>query len=397
MQLPSLILRPNTDRRLKAGHLWIFSNEVDISRTPLVNFQPGQQAIVLNSQEKVLGVATINPNTLICGRLVSDDANIVLDKSLLIHRINIALSLRQRLFNQPYYRLIYGDSDLLPGLVVDRFDDIFVVQISSIGMEVIKEAIVEALVKVFHPKGILFKNSGSVRELEGLPDYIEVAHGEVPQKVIVEENGARFWAPVHEGQKTGWFYDHRIARQKMHSHVQGKRVLDVFSYIGGWGIQALMAGAEQLISIDSSEFAMNILTENAELNGVADKAQNLLGDAAEQMKNLIETKEKFDVVILDPPAFIKRRKDFKAGERAYRKFNELAMRLVTRDGLLITSSCSMHMQRETLVDVVRGATRHIDRFSQIIDQSSQGPDHPIHPAIPETEYLKSLFVRVLRL
>lgn len=392
--LPQLILNSQADRRLKLGHLWIFSNEVDTARSPLKTFSMGQQVVVTTNSGKPLGIAFINPNGLICGRMVSRDEAVPLNKSLFVHRFKQSLALRELAFSEPYYRLIYGDSDLLPGLVVDRFGDYLVVQIAGAGMELLKDDIVEALVQVIKPKGILLSNEHSARVLEDLPEYTEVAYGEVPESVELIENGTRFMAPVRGGQKTGWFYDHRINRAQLQQYVKGKRVLDVFSYIGGWGVQAALAGASEVTCVDVSEQALDGVEANAELNGVADIVNTIQGKAIDVLKHLIAEDERFDIVVLDPPAFIKRRKDQKAGEAAYRHINELGMRLLGRDGLLVSASCSMHLGKDTLVEIVRAAGRHLDRHVQIIGQGGQGPDHPVHPAIPETDYLKAVFARV---
>jgi len=392
--LPQLILNSQADRRLKLGHLWIFSNEVDTARSPLKSFSMGQQVVVTTNSGKPLGIAFMNPNGLICGRMVSRDETIPLNKSLFVHRFKQSLALRELAFSEPYYRLIYGDSDLLPGLVVDRFGDYLVVQIAGAGMELLKDDIVEALVQVFKPKGILLSNEHSARALEDLPEYTEVAYGEVPESVELIENGTRFMAPIRGGQKTGWFYDHRINRAQLQQYAKGKRVLDVFSYIGGWGVQAAMAGASEVTCVDASEQALDGVEQNAALNGVGDIVNTIHGKAIDVLKHLIAEDERFDIVVLDPPAFIKRRKDQKAGEAAYRHINELGMRLLGRDGLLVSASCSMHLGKNTLVEIVRASGRHLDRHVQIIGQGGQGPDHPVHPAIPETDYLKAVFARV---
>ena len=394
MSLPVLFLKSQADRRLKLGHLWIYSNEVDVERSPLRTFAMGQQALVAASNGKVLGIVLMNPSGLICARLVSRDEKYPLNKSLLVHRFKQSLALREMAFSEPYYRLIFGDADLLPGLVVDRFGDYLVVQIAGAGMEAVKEDIVEALVQVMKPLGILLSNDHSARALENLPEYSEVVYGEMPEAVALIENNTRFMAPVHGGQKTGWFYDHRVNRAQLQQYVKGKRVLDVFSYIGGWGVQAAQAGASEVICVDASESALQGVVQNAELNGLADRVKTLHGKAIDVMKQLIAADERFDIVVLDPPAFIKRRKDQKAGEAAYRHINELGMRLLGRDGLLVSASCSMHLPQDTLLEIVRGAGRHLDRHVQIIGQGGQGPDHPVHPAIPETDYLKAIFARV---
>ena len=395
MNLPTITLNNKADRRLRGGHVWIYSNEVNTQATPIKQFAAGQQVLVENAQGKAMGIAYLNPHNLICGRLVSRDVTIALDKSLLVHRINIALSLRQAMSEQPYYRLVYGDSDGLPGLVVDRFGDILVVQIGTAGMELVKDQIIEALVQVLNPQGILLKNDSRMRSAEGLEEYVEVAYGDVPEMVALVENGVNFEAPVFEGQKTGWFYDHRASRARLANYVKGKRVLDVFSYIGGWGVQAAAFGADMVMCVDSSEFALDCVHRNAELNNVSDSVESLQGNAFDAMKQLAQDGERFDVVIMDPPAFIQKRKDIKKGEQAYRRVNELAMRLLSKDGILVSASCSMHLQREVLVDILRQSSRHLDRQLQILEHGGQTFDHPVHPAIPETDYLKAIFTRVL--
>ena len=391
--IPSLQLNKGAERRLRKGHLWIYSNEVNVKATPLKSLMAGQQTNVVCDKGKFIGIATVNPNGLICARLVSRQPEQLLDKSLLVHRIKQAISLRERFYPAPYYRLIYGDSDLLPGLVVDRFDDILVVQTSTAGMDALKQELLDALDKCLKPRGILFKNDHSGRELEGLPSEQD-AYGDVPDRVELIENDTRFYAPIKEGQKTGWFYDHRDNRAVLQNLCKGKRVLDVFSYLGGWGIQGAHAGASDVICVDSSAQALDWAQDNADLNDVQDKVTMVQGKAIQVLKNLVEAKHRFDIVVLDPPAFIKRRKDQKSGEAAYHHINELGMRLLGRDGLLVSASCSMHLPQETLTDIVRGCSRKLNRNAQLVYQGGQGADHPVHPAIPETAYLKAVFSRV---
>ncbi|MBZ5487025.1 class I SAM-dependent rRNA methyltransferase [Halomonas aquamarina] len=391
-----LRLNKNADRRLKAGHLWIYSNEVDIKETPLKNFTAGEAALVEASNGKTLGVAYINPHSLIAGRVMSRDPEMRLDRSLFVHRFNQALALRERLYAKPFYRLIHGEGDLLPGLVIDRFGDVLVVQLNTAGMQALADEIVDALEKVIKPEVIVFRNDTGGRRQEGLEAHVDVVKGTLPDDVVIEENGTRFVVPVLDGQKTGWFFDHRENRAWLNSQVAGKRVLDVFSYVGGWGVQAATSGASEVLCIDASGPALERVARNAELNGVAEQVAIGEGDAFEALAALKADGEQFDVVILDPPAFIKKRKDIPNGERAYARLNREAMRLLGRDGLLLSASCSMHLAADRLVDVVRGAVRHQDRHGQVIFQGHQGPDHPVHPAIPETAYLKALGVRVFR-
>ena len=391
-----LRLKKNADRRLKAGHLWIYSNEVDIRETPLKAFESGALARVEEANGRAIGVAYVNPNSLICARIMSRDPAMQIDRSLFVHRFKQALALREQFYAQPFYRLIHGEGDLLPGLVIDRFGDIVVVQLNTAGMQALSEAIVDALEKVIKPAAIVFRNDTGGRRQEGLDAHVEVVKGTLPDEVLIEENGVRFVVPVLDGQKTGWFFDHRDNRAWLNRHVAGKRVLDVFSYVGGWGVQAAASGASEVLCVDSSAPALERVARNAELNGLQEQIATGEGDAFEALAALKADGEQFDVVVLDPPAFIKKRKDINNGERAYARLNREAMRLLGRDGLLLSASCSMHLAPERLVDVVRGAARHQDRHGQVIFQGHQSADHPIHPAIPETAYLKALGVRVFR-
>lgn len=393
MSLLPLRLKKNEDRRLRAGHVWIFSNEVDIAATPLTAFTPGDPVQIEAANGHVLGTAYVNPHSLIAARLVSRNEKYKLDRSLIVHRLNVALSLRARLYAQPFYRLVFGEADALPGLVVDRYGDVCVAQITTAGMERVKDDIVAALVKVVRPRAILWRNDSGARELEGLPRYIEPAHGEVPEFARIEENGVRFDVPLAAGQKTGWFFDQARNRTRMRAYVTDMRVLDVFSYIGGWGVQAAAAGAREVVCIDSSAQAGAWTARNAELNGV--NVAVTTADAFDALRALRAAREKFDVVLVDPPAFIKRKKDARAGIEAYRRINEMALQVTATDGILISSSCSHHLPAETLLTQLLQASRHLDRSLQAIETGAQAPDHPLHPAIPETQYLKSYFCRVL--
>ncbi|HEY9051689.1 MAG TPA: class I SAM-dependent rRNA methyltransferase [Gammaproteobacteria bacterium] len=394
-QYPVLKLNKNEERRIRAGHLWVFSNEVNVQETPFDQFEPGSLVDVQASNGKSMGIAYINPASLICARLLSRDPNHPPNQSLLVHRIKVALSLRERFFDKPYYRLVYGESDFLPGLVVDRFGDVLVVQITTLGMEIFKQEIIAALDKVIKPQVVVLRNDSSAREREGLGSYIETVQGELPEKVLIEDMGVKYDVPILQGQKTGWYYDQRMNRQALTGLVKGMRVLDVFSYIGAWGIKAAVEGANEVMCIDASEQALDSVHHNAELNGVADKVATLQGDAFDALKELREAKEKFDLVIVDPPAFIKRKKDFKNGREAYFRLNQMAIQVLGKDGILVSGSCSHHLPRQELQNIILQASRHLDRNAQILVQGYQGPDHPVHPAIPETEYLKAIYARVI--
>jgi len=393
LALPELRLKPREGRRLSGGHLWVFSNEVDAERTPLSAFEPGAPCRVIGDRDRFLGYAYVNPHALICARILGRDARHPPGRSLLVHRLQVALALRERLYEKPYYRLAYGESDGLPGLVLDRYGDVVVGQIGTAGMEALKADVVAALEAVIAPRAVLWKNDSGARELEGLPAYVETAAGEAPDLATVEESGVRFRVPLGAGQKTGWFYDHAANRAALLKYVAGARVLDVFSYLGAWGLAAARAGASDVLCVDSSAPALELLQAAAQDNDL--DVQVRRGDAFDVLAALREAGERFDVVVLDPPAFIKRRRDVPKGQAAYRKLNQMAMQLLPRDGILVSCSCSHHLAQDELIGAIQLAARHLGRFAQLVEVGGQGPDHPIHPGMPETRYLKALFCRVV--
>lgn len=395
MSVPVLRLKRGEERRIRSGHLWVYSNEVDTAATPLKTLTPGGEVVVEDSRGKALGRAYANPHSLICARLFSRDPNQSLDRAFLQKQIAQAISLREQLFEGGCYRAVFGDGDGLSGLVIDRFNDTFVIQSGTAGMDAVLDDIAAALDHLYQPKNIVVKSESAVREQEGLAPMVQALKGELPVEVQLRENGVDYYAPLEEGQKTGWFYDHRAARRRILPLVAGARVLDVFSYCGAWGVLAAARGAESVTCVDSSARAMEFVQRNAQLNGVAERVTSMQMEANAAMRELILQGQRFDVVIIDPPAFIKRKKDFKNGLAGYHAINELAMRLVEPGGMLVSASCSMHLSRDQLMDVVRSSGRHIDRFVQVFASEGQAEDHPVHPAIPETEYLKSIFARVL--
>ncbi len=390
--LNTLVLNKGAERRVRGGHLWVYSNEVDNRRTPLKQFAAGEQVVVQDAAGRALGVAMMNPQHLICARMVSRDPTQCLDRGLLARRIETALRWRERIYGKPFYRLVYGDSDFLPGLVVDRYGEVLSVQCNSAGMAALQDDVLAALEQVCRPRGIAFRNDALAREAEGLSRQVDV-HGDVPAWLTLEENGVVFEAPLLEGQKTGWFYDHRENRAFLQRLAQDASVLDVFCYAGGWGVQALAAGAASLAAIDSSALALAAVRRNAALAGRADAVACLQGQADEAMKQLANDGRQFDIVVLDPPAFIKRRKDHDAGLKAYHHHNRLALRLLAPGGLLVSGSCSMSLAMDELVGVVGSAARHSGRFLQVVHSGGAGADHPVHPLIPETAYLKAVFAR----
>ncbi len=393
-QYPELFLKKNEDKRLKKGHLWIFSNEVDTRRSPLDQFKAGELVTVKTSQEKTLGTAYINPNSLICARLLSRKSNLKIGTTFFKKRLENALNLRQMHFDKPFYRMVFAESDGLPGLIIDRFGEVLSVQISTAGMETHKDILVSTLIDLFAPKAIVLKNDSRQRQLENLSGESEIIYGQLPSPLIIEENNARFKIDVLEGQKTGWFFDHRQNRAKLSALCKNKTVLDLFSYSGAWGIPAAMAGASEVTCVDSSEAALENARHSANLNQVEQRMRFEQSDVFQFLKQSRDDKEKYDIIVLDPPALIKRKKDFKAGYEAYRRLNHLALQVLSNNGILVSASCSYHLSPANLHEILRSSARHIDRHLVFFDISGQGPDHPIHPAMPETHYLKAFFCSV---
>ncbi len=391
---PILQLKRSEERRLRAGHLWVFSNEVDVAKTPLTAFAPGDLCRIVDYTGHELGSGYVNPATLIAARLV-DRSGHALDRSLFVHRLNVALALRERRYAEPFYRLLYGESDGVPGLTVERMGDVVVAQATTAGIERLRGPISEAIEKVLSPRALVWKNDSSARVLEGLGSYVEGAEALAGESVLVHEGGLQFAVDVNEGQKTGWFFDQQLNRERLAPYVKGRSVLDMFSYVGAWGLRAAAFGASEVTCVDASAAAVQRITANAERNGLADRVSAVAADAFDYLKAARGERRHFDVVILDPPAFVKRKKDIKEGALAYRRLAEAAMQVLARDGVLVLCSCSHHMPRTALLEGIQAAARHLDRFVQVLEPLSQGPDHPVHPAIPETDYLKGYICRVL--
>jgi 23S rRNA (cytosine1962-C5)-methyltransferase len=388
-----LLLKKREDRRIRQGHLWVFSNEVNTTLTPLHYFSPGDWVNVRDAGGQVLGSAYINPNSLICARLFSHNSDVNLDHDFFRQRLNQALALRELFFDRPYYRLVFGESDGLPGLVIDRFGDVLSVQITTAGMENVKTVLLEVLIEILAPEVVILKNDSQQRTLENLSLDNEVVYGTLDELVHLEENTLQFEIDLLGGQKTGWFYDHRMSRAKLANLASGKKVLDLFCYAGGWSLPAAKAGAIQVTAVDSSASALEMASNSAALNGLT-QLEFVRSDVFDFLKQARTSGQRYDVIVLDPPALIKRKKDFKAGFEAYRRLNQLALQLLNDNGLLVSASCSYHLSRDNLHDILRSSARNLNRHVLFTATCGQGPDHPVHPAIPESEYLKTYFCSV---
>ena len=388
--MQELRLLPKADRRVRLGHAWVFSNEVDIGKTPLTAFKPGTLAVVRDAYGKPVGTAYVNPGALICARILSSDPKAAINAEWWTARIRRAVHLREGIYSTPHYRAVYGESDGCPGLVVDRYGDVLVAQMNTAGIVKMRDQIVDALQRVTGARGILIRSAGSVRQIEGIDEFDEPI-GDVPDVGEVREDNAAFAAPLRKGQKTGYFFDQRDNRSRLERYVSGKRVLDMYSYIGAWGVRAAKFGASQVTCGDSSALALQYARENAARNGVTLETRE--GDAFEVLQSFAAEGRKFDVVIVDPPGLIKRRKDVNAGQALYERLNRYAFSVLERDGVLVSCSCSHHLEPAMLQRAILGAAKDAGRRAQILERHAHAPDHPIHPAMPETEYLKAFFVR----
>ena len=380
-----LVLRKNQDRRVRGGHPWIFSNEVaTLEGAPA----PGDLVEVADVRGAFLGRAYYNPQSLICARLVTRKRDEV-DADLFVKRMERAVRLREAaLPGESALRVVYGESDFLPGLVVDRYGDHLAVQVLTLGMELRQDLVREALERVFAPRGVVRVADSPLRTLEGLPLERGVWWGEVPERVEVELEGFRVEADLLHGQKTGLFLDQRLNRRVAESRAAGKRVLDLFCYQGEWAMHAARGGAASVLAVDSSEPALAAAARNLERNGLADRVGLRRGDVFDVLRQLERAGERFGLVILDPPALVKSRKHLAAGARAYRELNRAAMALLEEEGVLMSCSCSHHLDDALFHQVLLESARAAHRPFRVVEWRAESPDHPQLLAVPETHYLK---------
>jgi 23S rRNA (cytosine1962-C5)-methyltransferase len=386
-------LKKNEDRRLRGGHPWVFSNEIarfDGERTP------GVAAELFDAGGGLLGCGHYNPQSLIALRLFSRQRADLDSVDFYAERIAAARRLRETLYPElTTYRAVYGESDFLPGLVVDRYGDHLSIQLLSAGMDCRRHLLVDALQQVFAPQGIIARNDVAVRALEGLPEPIEVLAGTIPPLVEMEENGLTFAVDLHSGQKTGGFLDQKENHRLLQSISAGQEVLDCFCYSGSWGVHAAAYGAKSVLGLDISARAVAQAQANAQRNGVADRTVFEQCDAFERLRSLQHEGRRFGVVIMDPPAFVKSKKQLVEATRGYLTVNRRALELLAPGGTLITCSCSYHMGREAFRDVLAQAARQAKRDVRLIATCSQAPDHPVLLAFPESEYLKCLVLQAI--
>ncbi|MGH7050218.1 MAG: class I SAM-dependent rRNA methyltransferase [Acetobacteraceae bacterium] len=388
---PLIRLRPGTAHRLKAGHPWAFSNE--IAMRPEWRELPAGGLVRLEADDGVrFGVSFYNPRSLIAARRLEADPEATIDAAWLGRRLAEAASLRERFFAAPFYRLAHAEADRLPGLIVDRFGTLAVIQANAAGMDRLEADVVTALQATFAVQGVLARNDSPARRLEGLTEEVRLLAGSLPEDLVVEEGGVGFPIDPGGGQKTGWFYDQRLNRDRLATLAPGARMIDFYCHTGGFGLRAKAAGAERVVLVDRSAPALALAERAARRNGLA--AEFRRGDAFQMMAECASRGERFDIVACDPPPFIPSRKDQAAGLRGYERMARLAATLVAPGGFLFAASCSHHASPEAFGEAVaRGMTR-AGRGGRIVHAGGAGPDHPTHPHLPESAYLKTCLVQI---
>ena len=387
--MADVILLPGKEKRVWSGHPWVFRS--DIARTK-GNPAPGDTVRLTASNGRFLAMAVYNPASQIALRILSHRDEPI-DEAFIRGRVHRAVEYRRRFADLRSCRLIFAESDGLPAVIVDSFGDVLSLQCLCLGMERYKDMICDALMDEVHPKGIYERGDVPVRELEGLEQVTGVLRGEVPDRVLMEENGVKFWVDVKQGQKTGFFLDQKENRAAIAPFVKGARVLDCFTHTGSFALHAAKFGAADVTGVDISEYACDFARENAALNGF-DNVRFVAANAFDYLKEQCAAGEQYDVVILDPPAFTKTRAAVEAAARGYKEINLRGMKLVKDGGYLITCSCSQHMLPGQFKEVVLSAARDARVHLFQVDYRTQGRDHPILPAAPETQYLKCGIFRV---
>ena len=385
---PIVTLQPGRHKRADSGHPWVYSNEIVMDAAAKA-LPPGTLVTLRKAGGEALGVATFNAHTLVSARLLDRDAKRRIDRDFFAARLESALALRRRLYAEPHYRLVHAEADGLPGIAADRFGDVLVAQINTAGMARLAEEWVAACDAVLAPRAIVLRNDSPARALEGLEPELRIAKGEIDGPIELLENGARFLADPREGQKTGWFFDQRDNRRFVASLSAGARVLDLYCYAGGFAVAAAQAGADAVLALDRSEPALALAAAAAALNGVGQRCRFQRADAFGELSRLVAAGERFGVVIADPPAFVKSKKDLGPGLRGYRKLARLAAALVEPGGVLFIASCSHNVEPADFAEAVRRGLEDAERSGRILRSAGAAPDHPVHPWLPESAYLKA--------
>jgi 23S rRNA (cytosine1962-C5)-methyltransferase len=382
-----ITLKKNEERRILRGHQWIFSNEIQaIAGDPT----SGERVEIHRHDAKLLGFGFFNPHSLIAVRVLST-ADEPVDFAFFEKRIRSALALRTKLFpGSSVYRLVHGESDFLPGLIIDRYNGYFAIQTLSAGMDRMLTLISDVLESIFSPKGIVERNESGLRNLEQLPLKSGILRGTV-EPTIIDLNGVKFTVDILAGQKTGFFLDQRVNRTLIQPFAKDMRVLDCFSNEGGFALHAASAGAATVTGIDSSEHAIAQCRANADLNGFS-STNFLCADVFQALDEAIVRQDRYDLVIVDPPAFAKNKKTVATALKGYKELNTKAMMLLDSGGILATASCSHHVDEDSFIEMLGDSARKAERKIRILTFQGASPDHPVLPAMPETKYLKFALV-----
>lgn len=386
---PSVHLKSSEERRILGGHPWVYSNELQPSQD-LKSIKPGSIVTLRQADGKPIALTFFNSKSLISGRVITRDHNAEIDVAFWQRRLERALKLRNRLIGVPFYRLAHAEADGFPGCVIDRYGDVVVIDVSSAGMDCEIDSLAAAVDAVLAPRVILARGDGPARELDGLAPLERVIKGDLDRPVELIENDAKFECDARAGQKTGWFFDQRDNRALIARLAKGAKILDAYCYMSGFGNQALKAGAEHVLALDRSASALEFAKRAAELNGTSQRFETRIGDAFDVLPEIAQSQRRFDIVVADPPAFVKSRKDFHQGARAYRKLARLAAACVGKDGILMLCSCSHNMPADELIRQAARGIQEAGRNARLLYHTGAAPDHPVHPLLPESAYLKAL-------
>jgi 23S rRNA (cytosine1962-C5)-methyltransferase len=389
----TLRLRPGHDRRLRAGHPWVFSNELDWS-ADMRQLPPGVLVRLEAAGGRPEGTFMFNPRSLIAARRLSRDPEAVIDREFAAGRLERAGALRSRMFAAPFYRLCHAEGDGLPGLVIDRYGDVLVIEHNTAGMAALEREILDALIGLFAPAAVVARDDSAARTLEGLGERIAVLAGALPERVTVEEGGVVFPVNPLAGQKTGWFYDQRLNRDAVAPLARGGRVLDVYCHTGAFGLRCAAEGAAHVTLADRSELALALAAETARANGLAERIEILRAEAFGVLERLAGEGSRYDLVVCDPPAFAKSRKDHGPALKGYEKLARLTASVVAPGGFLFLASCSHHVTAEEFATCVARGLARAGREGRVLRSAGAGPDHPVHPHLPESAYLKAALVQL---
>ncbi|MDF1791372.1 MAG: class I SAM-dependent rRNA methyltransferase [Thalassobaculaceae bacterium] len=386
---PTIRLNKSGGARLLRGHPWGFSNEIVMSADAKA-MTPGTVVTVENHAGEAVGRAHMNPHSLIALRMLDRAPETAIDVAWVAARLATALAWRGRMFDTPYYRVVHAEADGLPGLIVDRYGDVAVIQANSAGMDLMMPTVVEAVRQVLAPAAIVLRNDSPVRKLEGLDEEVRLVDGQLPDPALVSEGGALFPLDPMGGQKTGWFYDHRDNRAFIARLAPAARVLDLYAHTGGFGIQAAVAGAASVDLIDRAGPALAQAAKAAELSGVADKVTTRKADAFAALEHLVKTGEQYDIVVCDPPAFARSKKDVGPAAKAYRKLARMTAQITAPGGVLLLASCSHHMDPVSFAQQNARGLGDAARDGRLLRSAGAGPDHPVHAHLSESAYLKAM-------